>query len=186
MKTDRGHIFELTVQGISKITSDMEYQDLKFPILEARSNIRSLSKVNFPQSLGGRPVELLVGIKDPELLPKYVATLPTGLNVYKSVFTDVFGSNLIFGGQHPTFVSSPASTSVVMFLNTLRSQTPDMSPLLPDLQDQSLGFSKIFPRGQCQHVQNQPDGLVLHTAGTGLLFPRTPGCVERNLTTILC
>ena len=53
LKTDRGHIFELTVQGISKITSDMEYQDLKFPILEARSNIRSLSKVNFPHPLGG-------------------------------------------------------------------------------------------------------------------------------------
>ena len=87
--------------------------------MEARSNIRSISKCNFPPSLGGRPVELLVGIKDPKLLPKYVATLPSGLNVYKSVFTDVYGSNLTFGGQHPTIVSSPVSTSVVMFLNTL-------------------------------------------------------------------
>ena len=46
---------------------------------------------------------MLVGIKNTNLDPIWIKTLPSGIAVYRSVFRDIWGSNLVFAGPHRTF-----------------------------------------------------------------------------------
>ena len=53
--------------------------------------------------MGGSDAHLLVGIKNTNLDPVWIKTLSSGVAVYRSVFRDIWGSNLIFAGPHKTF-----------------------------------------------------------------------------------
>ena len=48
LKLDKGFVFDITVQGISRITSDMEMQNLKAATQEARDHHPGLHNVIFP------------------------------------------------------------------------------------------------------------------------------------------
>ena len=56
-----------------------------------------------PKYVGGSDAHLLVGIKNTNLDPVWIKTLSSGVAVYRSVFRDIWGSNLIFAGPHKTF-----------------------------------------------------------------------------------
>ena len=58
-----------------------------------------------PKYVGGSDAHLLIGIKNTNLDPVWIKTLPSGVAVYRSVFRDIWGSNLIFAGPHKTFTS---------------------------------------------------------------------------------
>ena len=66
------------------------------------------------------PVSLLLGMKDPTIQPILRCVLPSGLAVYKSRFTDMYSSNLIFGGTHPSFsLKSGHINNIILHLNSL-------------------------------------------------------------------
>ena len=58
-----------------------------------------------PKYVGGSDAHLLIGIKNTNLDLFWIETLPSGVAVYRSVFRDIWGSNLIFAGPHKTFTS---------------------------------------------------------------------------------
>ena len=48
-------------------------------------------------------IYILLGIKNTNLDPVWIKTLPSDVAVYQSVFKDIWGSDLIFSGPHKTF-----------------------------------------------------------------------------------
>ena len=48
-------------------------------------------------------IRYFLGIKNTNLDPVWIKTLPSGVAVYQSVFKDIWGSDLIFAGPHITF-----------------------------------------------------------------------------------
>ena len=56
-----------------------------------------------PFSIRGSPVGLLIGLQNITMNPVLIGILPSGLGVYRSVFTDVYGSNISFGGPQPFY-----------------------------------------------------------------------------------
>ena len=49
---------------------------------------------------------MLIGIKNTNLDPVWIKTLPSGVAVYRSVFRDIWRSNIIFAGPHKTFTDA--------------------------------------------------------------------------------
>ena len=56
-----------------------------------------------PARLGGRPVDIMVGIRYIKHFPKLLFTLPSGLALYESQIAASDGKNLVFGGPHPSW-----------------------------------------------------------------------------------
>ena len=48
-------------------------------------------------------MHLLLDIKNTNLDPVWIKTLPSGVAMYQSVFKDIWGSDIIFAGPHKTF-----------------------------------------------------------------------------------
>ena len=146
LRTDEGEVKDLTVQALNSITGSMQKQDLRQVANEAM-RIPELEHEIFPEVVGGRKVDLLIGIKNPELQPVPIMTLPSGLMVFRSPFTDIYGSNLVFGGSHSSLGNTPP---LVSMLHHVHVQIPDLSPLLPDLHNQNWGAR--YPHTHCEHL----------------------------------
>ena len=119
-----GELFELEVQGITRITRSMPKINLVPFWGEADTSLKG-SEV-LPTSVGGGPVGLLLGVKTTKLGPQLLFSLPSGLGVYRSAFTDVYGSSVCFGGPHPLITQAYKSlggsvNSVNIFLTELAS-----------------------------------------------------------------
>jgi len=56
-----------------------------------------------PKSIGGTPVDLMLGIRYIRLFPKLLFFLPSGLAVYKSQFAAPGGETCVLGGPHPSW-----------------------------------------------------------------------------------
>ena len=134
--TESGHFYELYATGIGRITSD-------FPCYPV-SDIKAELKLNYPEFdadlpeiVGGGPISLLVGLKDPTTHPQLLFTLPSGIGVYKSKFEDIYGSRICLGGSHPSFnVTDSSSANMINFLNeikNLRKNDFDIVESLPDI-----------------------------------------------------
>ena len=117
--TKDGKFFEAYCTAMDTVTVDFP----EFPVSDVQEETFSTHPelvCNFPQKIGGGPVSLLLGMKDPSIQPVLKFTLPSGVAIFESKFTDVFGSNLIVGGTHPSFQNSWDQTSnFVLYLNTL-------------------------------------------------------------------
>ena len=104
--TDNGKYNEIVAQGIQKITRTTP----TFSLLEVNkeaieySNIASDSVL--PPYVGGRRVELLIGLKNSDLLPVCIMSLPSGVGLYRSKFKDIFGSVYCYGGPHKSFTTN--------------------------------------------------------------------------------
>ena len=70
----------------------------------------------------------MLGMKDPSIQPILRCVLPSGLIVYESRFTDIYSSNLIFGGTHTSCSSKSGQiNNIILHLNSLaniRSMDP--------------------------------------------------------------
>ena len=106
-----------------------------------------------PKYVGGSDAHLLIGIKNTNLDPVWIKTLPSGVAVYRSVFRDIWGSNLIFAGPHKTFTSvirvCAISHSIVKTHPTARNDRHDGYLLMEEqghgvVMDTELGV-KITP-----------------------------------------
>jgi hypothetical protein len=95
-----GMYYHLTFQGISEITSKFPHYDWSTVIPEVHASGMLNSKEKLPTHVGGRPTDILIGLRTPELLPRLLFTLPSGLGVYRCQLKDVNGSSIAFGGPH--------------------------------------------------------------------------------------
>ena len=101
-----GEYHEISCVGMDSVTSKFNKYDLS----EICAKFTSLSDPNqsvppLPKYVGGSEVHLLLGIKNTNLDPVWIKTLPSGVAVYQSVFKDIWGSDLIFAGPHKTFTN---------------------------------------------------------------------------------
>lgn len=104
--TPVGKYHQITAQGISHVTEPFPHYDLAEVNKELKNSGYLPKKgLTLPKYIGGQRVNLLVGIKDTELEPQCLFQLPSGIGVYKSLFTDKFNSNICFGGPHNIFTS---------------------------------------------------------------------------------
>ena len=94
-------IYSLEVQGADSITERIPRVDLTRLWKEARTLLSIQTPL--PSVIGGSRVNLLIGIKSTPLEPVRIHTLPSGLGIFRSVFKDVFGSDIVFGGPHAVF-----------------------------------------------------------------------------------
>jgi len=95
---------ELRCIGIENVTSEFRKYDLIDIIKEYRSSVsKDEANLPLPKYAGGGKVNLLIGIKNTNLVPVLIKTLDSGVGVYKSPFKDIFGSRIIFAGPHVAF-----------------------------------------------------------------------------------
>jgi len=98
--------------------------------------------MRLPPVVGGSTVHLLLGNGDLALEPVLLRVLPSGVGVYRSVFTDIYGSNIIFAGPHKSFsyrriITSNAVYSVhhIYFGSASASPGPDDQVKYPANRD---------------------------------------------------
>lgn len=111
--TAGGKFHEITAQGIDNVTTEFS----RYPLSEVNSELRSIPGMEdrpLPEYIGGSRVQLLLGITDPELDPVRIFNLPSGLGVYQSVFTDIFGSSICYGGPHRVFSQATINQGPMM------------------------------------------------------------------------
>ena len=128
-KTPQGKVHELVCQGMTSITGTFP----RFNLQEVNSDLkRHKNKAiqpseQLPAEVGGSEVHLLLGIKDTELEPALIFTLPNGLGVYRSKLKDKFGSSICYGGPHKSFTKiiemtgAHVSNFMVMFTNSYKN-----------------------------------------------------------------
>ena len=95
-----GDYHQLTFQGISSITNEFPHYQLKDIANEVRETSQLPPETALPIYVGGRPVDILFGIKCPELQPRLLFWLPSGIGVFQMPLTDQFSSSIAFGGSH--------------------------------------------------------------------------------------
>ena len=95
-----GKFYETITQGIEKVTVPFPKVDFTKIHAEIRREIPFLEKEILPDTVGGGPVHMLMGIKDLSIHPQLIKVLPSGLAVYRSAFMDSSGSTIIIAGTH--------------------------------------------------------------------------------------
>ena len=95
---------ELRCIGIEDVTTEFRKYDLTDIIKEYTGTFsKNECNIPLPKYVGGGKVNLLIGIKNTNLVPILIKTLNSGVGVYKSPFKDIFGSRIIFAGPHASF-----------------------------------------------------------------------------------
>ena len=104
---EEGYYHELLIQGMTEVTRPFPTYDLS-DINHEVVNLDSaeLNGLALPEYIGGSRVHMILGCKNTGLYPRLITTLDSGLGVFKSPFTDKFGSNIAYGGPHPTFTKN--------------------------------------------------------------------------------
>ena len=74
---------------------------------------------------------MLLGMKNTNLDPVWIKTLPSGVAVYHSVFKDIWGSDLIFAGPHKSFTNGNKTSIlsleyILSSVNVNTSMTPGL------------------------------------------------------------
>ena len=95
-----GKFYQLTCQGMKSITAGFPKYNLEEVNKEALEYADIHPSTPLPSYVGGDSIKLLIGLKNPELEPVCVLSLPSGIGLFKSVFKDIFGSVYCFGGPN--------------------------------------------------------------------------------------
>ena len=102
-----GEYYQMTCTGMHQITSAMpryEFSDINKEVKSYdETNENLLENVRLPQGVGGCAAGLIMGIKTTLLMPRIIMVLPNGFMVAESKLTDVYGSNIVYGGPHEVF-----------------------------------------------------------------------------------
>ena len=168
----------LDCQGVNSIAGSLKKQSLHQVNEELRETGFLDPTVPLPKHAGGGDVGILVGIQDVQLDPVLIAVLPSGTGVYRCPFIDMWGSQIAFGGPHPSFTASTNNSprsSMFTRLST-RPADPDMTTRRyrrnPDLRhlappgwgdsarglmrhrpiNQQPGYSRTFSVTRADHV----------------------------------
>jgi hypothetical protein len=120
--THAGKYHELTCHGMNSVTDLFPMVNLKEVNKEVKGFSPDLRHAVLPEFVGGSVVHLLLGLGNTATQPALLYTLPSGISVYQSPFTDIFGSNICYGGSHSSFnssVISPGSNHTILHINTI-------------------------------------------------------------------
>ena len=102
-----GEYFEMNCIGMEAVTTKFREYNLAAIGKEYKLAYGpGADDVPLPKKIGGTKVHLLIGIKNALLTPVLERVLDSGVAVYVSPFTDIYGSNRIFAGPHPSFTKS--------------------------------------------------------------------------------
>ena len=95
-----GDWWQLAFQGIDKITSNIP----KYPWAAINKEAVEFNLVSenecLPPFVGGCEVDMILGLKTPELMPILEFSTPSGIGCYRCPFQDIHGSTLAYGGAH--------------------------------------------------------------------------------------
>ena len=95
-----GNFWELVFQGMESITSEFPVYNWQSLNKEYRNSKKPGSKELLPPYIGGTDSDILFGFKIPELVPKIITSLPSGIASFRCPFKDVHGSSIAYGGTH--------------------------------------------------------------------------------------
>ena len=94
-----------------------------------------------PNEVGGKPVDIMLGIQYNSYFPRVILTLPCGLAIHESILKAPGGCQGILGGPHSSWAHAEASAQVltprIFFtseLRALRSQSNALMSLFKDFQ----------------------------------------------------
>ena len=113
---------ELTCYGMSMVAGPFPRYGLQDINTEVRAQQIVPAEYVLPEYVAGSKVHLLIGINESAAHPIHIATLPSGISVYRSPFKDIFGSNICYGGSHESFRASrvlSGTNNAVFLINTL-------------------------------------------------------------------
>ena len=173
--TRAGKFFQLLVQGISSVTGTIPNYDLKEVNEEVVNHTDIGEEAILPSYVGGGKIKLLIGLKNAQIEPVCLFTLPSGLGVYRSPFTDIFGSNICFGGPHSSFsqinkqLSSKINHFNAFLLQTFNQYRSSFYPsLIRALEPELI-------EGECNLMQfKEPDLTYSYQTSTGQKVYPTP------------
>ena len=111
---EEGTYHTLICQGIEDVTRPFPQLNLQSINNELRLEPEYKDEV-LPKYVGGTEAHLIVGICNLNLQPKLVRTLPSGIGLFKSPFTDIFGSRFCYGGSHKSFDSSTEVNHIAVY-----------------------------------------------------------------------
>jgi Pao retrotransposon peptidase/Integrase zinc binding domain len=114
-----GKSYSLDCQAVAQITRHFPLVKLDPVIDEARDSLPP--ETLFPAETGGDEVKLLVGIRQTELAPRLITSLPSGVSIFESKVTDVFGSNICFGGPHQVFTEAYRTLGINFQVSSIQS-----------------------------------------------------------------
>ena len=141
--TSKDEYLEINCIGIDSITTKFKKYDLSHIRSEYlnHNNLPNPTEA-LPEYSGGTDVDLLLGMKNINVQPTLLQVLPSGIGVYRSVFKDIWGSQIIFAGPHTSFTStnlgSKEESSLAIFTVGLEMEekswkrTREEMPLLPN------------------------------------------------------
>ena len=93
----------LKLQGIRSSGVQLERVDLKEINSEMKkSTIPGRSKLR--NCAEGGDIDIIIGVDNVEFMPRYLGTLLSGVDVYRSYFFDDVGSQIVYCGQHESFI----------------------------------------------------------------------------------
>ena len=75
-----------------------------------------------PQRVEGGPVGIVLGIDEPDLMPVFLYTLPSGVAVYRSAFRDKDGSSVVYGGCHASFTEQCTDYGINGLMSRVRPE----------------------------------------------------------------
>ena len=131
-----GDYWQLTFQGINNITNSVPEYSWESVNRETKQNGKISRHEILPPSIGGRPVDIIIGVKNPELVPVLEHVLPSGLGLYRCPFTDIHGSSLAYAGSHDIISNVNQSVGSVTINKTavmlLKQETYLGFPLFDD------------------------------------------------------
>ena len=173
----------LVCHGMPQVTTTFN----KYALHEINTEARAAKDVigefePLPPVVGGGPAHLLIGIKDIDLDPKFIAKLGSGVGVYRSPFLDRFGSSICYGGSHESF-----------------SQTNEAQGNQATLAAMFTHGLQVLKSARSEHNQDKENTMEVHPMmmdSTGGVWEATPlstvdivdlGCepiVERELTEV--
>ena len=162
---------EIVFHGINEITTKFPKYDLSSIGKEVSSSGKLPKDMVLPRKVGGKPVDILMGIRSPELVPQLLFVLPSGIGIFKAPFTDINNTNICFGGTHYSITAAnqrfgSASVNHLSFMLSRLSLEHYYGPWM-DL-DLSLPRPSIPKTAQLSELQTS---CVLTTSlsGTDLL-----------------
>ena len=113
--TEGNQYHEITTVGMDSVTMEFRKYYLEEICEEYRKSCNEGDNIEqLPPYIGGSPVHLLIGIKNTRLSPVLIKVLDSGIGVYRSPFTDIFGSNIIFGGPHRVFTKGNGDNTDIL------------------------------------------------------------------------
>jgi hypothetical protein len=141
-----GKSYSLDCQAVSQITRHFPTVRLSAIIEEAKTVMPSVT--SFPFEIGGDEVKLLVGIRQTELAPRLILTLPSGVSVFESKVTDIFGSNICFGGPHQIFTDAYRTLGINLQVGSLQT-------LFTEVANAYLESPWAFVRDECRPFNDE-------------------------------